>query len=188
MSYAAVQAVIDASRQPGRFTDAEFRVMVNLAEHHNAKTGRCDPSGRLLSEEADKGQDKRNAVRVLRALEKRGEISRADPSSKGGRGRRQAWRILLNGELETPFGDPKGVMDGIERVSRRRPDQQRSSTTRKEPVPPVGGTGSYGESAAPAARAATPRREAAEPAMSREEFAARVAKAVPPRRTTKGVA
>ncbi len=102
MSWEAQLAVIQAGREPGRLNDAEFRVLMNLAEHHNGQTGRCDPSRELLANEADK--DRGYLRRILRALEDRGEIARVDPSSKGGKGHRQQYRLLLKGDWGSPFG------------------------------------------------------------------------------------
>jgi hypothetical protein len=91
MSRSAVVAVIQASREPGRFSHQEFRVMVNLADHLNDKTGRCDPSLRLLEEET--GLHRGQLRRTIEGLQERGELWR-DPS-KGGRGHRQQYEILL---------------------------------------------------------------------------------------------
>jgi hypothetical protein len=139
VSWQAVQAVIAASREPGRFDDAEFRVALNLAEHLNGNTGRCDPSLALLG--AETNNDRRQLRRVLDRLEQRGEVTRDDPSSKGGRGRRQSYSLLLKGDWPPPIRTPervaerpiKGGSDARERVTPRPADLRRSATTRKEP-------------------------------------------------------
>jgi DNA-binding MarR family transcriptional regulator len=96
VSSRAVLAVIRASRDPDRFTHAEFRVMVNLAEHHNSRTGRCDPGLRLLEEET--GLPRGQLMRCINRLEDRGELARPG-TSKGGRGHRRPYVILLKGSL-----------------------------------------------------------------------------------------
>jgi DNA-binding MarR family transcriptional regulator len=83
VSYRAVQAVIAASREPGRFNNAEFRVLINIAEHHNHQTGQCDPGLKVLADET--GFAKSYVVKLVRALEDRGELT-VDRSPKGGRG------------------------------------------------------------------------------------------------------
>jgi DNA-binding MarR family transcriptional regulator len=100
VSYRAVQAVIKASREPGRFDNAEFRVLVNLAEHLNDRTGQCNPGLKLLGAETCLGRG--HLLRAINRLEDRGELFRPG-SSKGGRGHRQQYQILLKGTWEGPF-------------------------------------------------------------------------------------
>jgi hypothetical protein len=95
-----VAAVIKASRDPDRFDNAEFRVMVNLADHLNDRTGQCNPGLRLLEEETGLGRG--HLLRCINRLEDRGELFRPEPS-KGGRGHRQQYQILLKGTWEGPF-------------------------------------------------------------------------------------
>jgi hypothetical protein len=101
VSRRCVAAVIQASRDPDRFNHAEFRVMVNLADHLNDGTGRCNPGLRLLEEETGLGRG--HLRRTIDRLEERGELARDDPSTKGGRGHRQQYRILLKGTWGRPF-------------------------------------------------------------------------------------
>ena len=82
-------------------------MLINLAEHHNGRTGRCDPGLRLLQQETGIGHG--YLVRIVQALEERGELLRDDPSSKGGRGRRQSYTIPLKGPSRgTVYGGGKG--------------------------------------------------------------------------------
>lgn len=118
MSHRAVQAVIRASRDPGRFSHAELRVLINLAEHHNSGTDRCDPGLSLLQTETGIGRG--YLVRIIHGLEERGELVRDDPSSKGGRGKRQSYTITLKSPPGgTVYGRGKGpclstVSEGVE--------------------------------------------------------------------------
>ena len=120
MSYRAVQAVIKASREPGRFNNAEFRLLVNIAEHHNHETGQCDPGLKALADET--GFAKSYVVKLIRALEGRGELA-VDRSPKGGKGNRARYafplakghpRVTLlegsKGHWATPFAE--GGNDG----------------------------------------------------------------------------
>lgn len=99
MSRRAVIAVVQASREPDRLDNAEFRVLVNLAEHLNDRTGQCNPSLRLLEDETGLGRG--HLVRTINRLEDRGELFR--PPSKGGRGHKQSYLLLLKGTWEGPF-------------------------------------------------------------------------------------
>jgi hypothetical protein len=134
MSFDAQLAVILASRQPDRFSHAEFRVLMNLAEHHNGETGRCDPSLKLLEEET--GMDRGYLRRILGALEDRGEIG--GDSGKGGRGHRRQYDLLLKGDRESPFvaaervtPDPRKSDTGHhQRVTGRSADLGKRDTTR----------------------------------------------------------
>jgi DNA-binding MarR family transcriptional regulator len=92
VSFNAVDAVIEASFDRDRFTNAEFRLLVVLARHHNRRTGRCDPGSVRLSEET--GLARSHVVKLLRDLEHRGEIT-PDGSGKGGRAKRQQFRLTL---------------------------------------------------------------------------------------------
>lgn len=100
MSRSCVAAVIRASRDPGRFDHAEFRVIVNLADHLNDRTGQCNPGLRLLEEETGLGRG--HLMRCINRLEERDELLRPE-SSKGGRGHRQQYVILLKGTWGRPF-------------------------------------------------------------------------------------
>jgi DNA-binding MarR family transcriptional regulator len=96
VSYRAVNAVIEASLDPGRFSNAEFRLLVVLARHHNHTTGRCDPGSVTLATET--GIARSHVVKLLHALEARGEIT-PDGAGKGGRHKRQQYRLTLgNGD------------------------------------------------------------------------------------------
>ena len=101
MSRSCVTAVIRASRDPDRFDHAEFRVMVNLADHLNNRTGQCNPSLKVLGEETGLGRG--HLMRTIHCLEDRGELAREDPSSKGGAGLKQNYQILLKGTWGRPF-------------------------------------------------------------------------------------
>jgi len=93
VSFPALQAVIQASHaDPGRFSNAEFRLLVALADHHNKGTGRCDPGSVRLAEET--GIARSHVETLLRKLEACGEIT-PDGSSKGGRGKRQQYGLTL---------------------------------------------------------------------------------------------
>jgi hypothetical protein len=83
VSRSCVAAVIRASRDPGRFDHAEFRVIVNLADHLNDRTGQCNPGLRLLEEETGLGRG--HLMRCINRLEERDELLRPE-SSKGGGG------------------------------------------------------------------------------------------------------
>jgi DNA-binding MarR family transcriptional regulator len=100
VSRRAVAAVIQASRDPDRFNHAEFRVMVNLADHLNDRTGQCNPGLQRLEEETGLGRG--HLMRTINQLEDRGELFRPGPS-KGGRGHKQQYVILLKGTWEGPF-------------------------------------------------------------------------------------
>lgn len=85
MSWQAVLDVIQAAREPDcTWTDAEFRALVNLAEHLNGETGQLNPSTKLLADECH--QDRRHLHRLLNQLEDKKAIRRAG-SAKGGRSR-----------------------------------------------------------------------------------------------------
>ena len=92
MSYSAVDAVIAASFDRDRFTNAEFRLLVVLASHHNRSTGQCDPGLKVLADET--GFSKSHVVNLVRALEDRGELAVAR-SPKGGRGNRARYAFPL---------------------------------------------------------------------------------------------
>jgi hypothetical protein len=92
VSFAAVDAVVAASFDRDRFTNAEFRLLVVLARHHNRRTGRCDPGLRLLADET--GFSKAYVVKLVQALENRGELA-ADRAAKGGKGNRTNYSFPL---------------------------------------------------------------------------------------------
>jgi hypothetical protein len=139
MSHEAKVAVIKASSQPGRFSDAEFRVLMLLADHLNGATGRCDPSLKVLGDEA--GKDRGYLRRILGALEARGEIARADSSSKGGKGHRQQYILLLKGDSQSPFAGSQRVTDSTakgdsqhhQRVTGRSSDLRKRGQPGSEP-------------------------------------------------------
>jgi len=84
VSLQAFRAVVKASHDKGRFSHAELRVLVVLADHHNGTTGQCNPGYKRLA--AETGLAKSYVVSIVQALEERGELLRDDPSSKGGAG------------------------------------------------------------------------------------------------------
>jgi hypothetical protein len=93
VSFNAVRAVIRASSaDPGRFSNAEFRLLVALAHHRNHKTGQCNPGSKRLAVET--GFSKSYVVKMLDALERRGEI-RSGGSSKGGYGHSKQFDLTL---------------------------------------------------------------------------------------------
>ncbi len=123
MSWDAVLAVIKASREPGRFTHLEFRILVNLANHLNGRTGQCNPS--LDCQVHDCGLDpkrgRRSVTRALDALETRGEIERSG-NRKGGQlpGREypsQNYRITLG-----TAGTSRPSSAGTERSEQQGPN------------------------------------------------------------------
>ena len=90
-------------------TDGEFRVAVEMAEHANVGKPIVWPGAMKLAETCGKT---RNGIQgVLKRLEAKGVIMRADSASnKGGRGHANRWRLLVVPEPERanggyPFGD-----------------------------------------------------------------------------------
>jgi hypothetical protein len=103
VSWAAVQAVIARMREPDcDWSAAEFRAMLMLADHHNGKTGQCNPSLELLGDECHTSTG--GAATILDRLVDKKAIRRLRPSTggrrKGGGGFGQAYELLLPG-LET---------------------------------------------------------------------------------------
>ena len=92
MSFAAVDAVVAASFDRDRFTNAEFRLLVVLARHHNRRSGRCDPGLQLLADET--GLSKSYVVKLVQVLEGRGELA-VDRNPKGGKGNRANYSFPL---------------------------------------------------------------------------------------------
>jgi len=165
MSRAAVNLVIQLARQPGRFTDAKFRLLVNLADRLNEQTGQLNPSittmatdmGRELDPDATlRPRDQAGAVvirRLLRELEKDKELERADADHKGGqvRGRRypsQSYRLTLRGAYDHPTGGTS-----------RSPSGGASGSSQGEPQVPTGGASgspNLGSESGKRTRAASP--------------------------------
>jgi hypothetical protein len=118
VSYRAVDAVIAASFDRGRFTNAEVRLLVVIAWHHNRQTGQCDPGLKVLADET--GFSKAHVVKLVRALEERGELA-ADRSPKGGKGHRTSYTFPLGrvspsdpsrASKGSPQSDPLGEVKG----------------------------------------------------------------------------
>jgi hypothetical protein len=169
MSWAAVRLMLQLGREPGRFTDAEFRLLVNLADRLNEQTGQLNPSittmaedmGRQLDPDATlRPRDQAGAVLVrqlLRRLEHSKELERADTTHKGGqvRGRRypsQSYRLTLQGAYDHPTGGAS-----------RSPSGGASDSSQGEPQAPTGGaSGSPNLGSEPVKRTS-----AAKPAPSR---------------------
>jgi hypothetical protein len=87
-----VDAIIELSREPDcDWTLAEFKVLVNLAQRRNGKTGQLDPSLKRLAEDCH--MDKSNLVDVLGRLEDK-KVLRRGGDSKGGAGRRRPIELL----------------------------------------------------------------------------------------------
>ena len=104
MSHQAVKAVVKASFDPGRFTDAEFRLLVVLADHHNHLTGRCDPGYARLAAETHLARS--YVIKLIKALKERGELA-YDGSPKGGRGNRHNYTLTLaKGHSTATVSDP----------------------------------------------------------------------------------
>jgi hypothetical protein len=169
MSRAAVRLVIELAREPGRFTDAEFRLLINLPDRLNEQTGQLNPSittmaadmGRELDAAATlRPRDQAGAVLVrqlLRQLEQHKELERVDPAHKGGQGQgrrypSQSYRLTLRGAYDHPTG---GASDS--------PSGGASGSPQGEPQAPTGGaSGSPNLGIEPRKRTS-----AAEPAPSR---------------------
>jgi len=170
MSWAAVNLVIELAREPGRFTDAEFRLLVNLADRLNEQTGQLNPSverlaadmGRELDAESKlRPRDQAGAVvvrRLVRKLVDSKELERVDPGHKGGQrpGKHypsQSYRLTLRGAYDHPTGGASGSPSG-----------GASGSPQGEPQVPTGGaSGSPNLGKEPRRRT----RSAASPAPSR---------------------
>src|SRR6266508_2456556 len=149
VSWEAVLAVIQASRAPGcDWTDAEFRLLINLAEHHNAETGRCDPGADLLARETDDNPG--NVRRLLRQLERKQVIHRGH-KPMGGRGHTQQW-TFASALVETR--SPRPGSGGNQVTGAQKPGRRNAGTSDDAPqpgknlTPPSGGVSGSGESAA----------------------------------------
>ncbi len=109
-----MQAVIDAGRELGcEWTAAEFRVLVNLAEHANRRTGKLNPSIARLADECHMA--KQNVRRALRGLEDKKAIRRPTISKggrrEGGKGLSQTYVLnLKEGAHHEPLGTKEGLM------------------------------------------------------------------------------
>jgi DNA-binding MarR family transcriptional regulator len=104
VSHQAVKAVVKASLDPGRFSHAEFRVLVVLADHHNHNSGQCNPGYARLAAETHLARS--YVVKLLKRLEERGELA-SDGSSKGGRGNRRNYTLALGkGRSGVTVSDP----------------------------------------------------------------------------------
>jgi DNA-binding MarR family transcriptional regulator len=110
-------------------------VLVQLANHHNAKTGRCDPSQLGLAEST--GMDKRTVQRRLADLVERGLVGRV---VGGGRGRRSQYVLQLDKGCHcAAVDDAERVAHRPERVAHRR---LKGGTLTPEPVINLEGTSS----------------------------------------------
>lgn len=89
---------------PGLTTSEGF-VLVALAWHHNAATGRCDPSVHLLME--DTRLSRRAVQGALRSLEERELIA----SASGGGGRmRSSYSLAYRGAAGAPLAPSGGAL------------------------------------------------------------------------------
>src|SRR6266545_2875270 len=141
VSWEAVLAVIQASRAPGcDWTDAEFRLLINLAEHHNAETGRCDPGADLLARETDDNPG--NVRRLLRQLERKQVIHR---------GHTPQWTFA---SALVEARSPRPGSGGNQVTGAQKPGRRNAGTSDDAPqpgknlTPPSGGGSGSGESAA----------------------------------------
>jgi hypothetical protein len=115
VSLNAYKAVVESRHDPGRFSNAEFRLLIVLADHHNRETGRCNPGYTRLA--AETGFSRSYVIKLVQALKDRGELD-YDGSSKGGAGNRHNFTLTLGkghsrvtlwpgekGHSTTPFGE-----------------------------------------------------------------------------------
>jgi hypothetical protein len=155
VSWEAIKMVIRLSREPGRWTDAEFRVLINLADRLNEGTGQLNPSTPTIARDMGRAPDPARGTsdpaaatvrKLLAQLQAKGELERGD--SKGGQkpGRRynsQPYRLTLRGAFKMPTGrasgTPLGRASEHNRASLREQTGRASGTSnlrsepRKEP-------------------------------------------------------
>ena len=133
MSRAAVQAVIDFSRRDDcEWTPAEFRLMVNLAEHENGTTGRLCPGERRLAEECHTSRP--HLRRMLDQREAAGDLERLGTGRRGrlpgGRYPSESYRITLRGTRAVPLTTaqevPPGSGSGTTTVPQEVPPRSRN--------------------------------------------------------------
>jgi hypothetical protein len=88
----AVLAVVEARPYLG-VSDAEFCVLLSLAEHLNARTGRCFPGAKLIAYDCGRGSTwEATARRWLKRLEHKRLVAITGPP-EGGRGRVRMYHL-----------------------------------------------------------------------------------------------
>jgi hypothetical protein len=180
VSKALLVEVVAYSRHPDcDWALAEYRVITNLAERWNSRTGRCDPSLDTLA--ADCNMWRRNVVKVLASLERKGYLKRGGPTS-GGTGYRRSYQIVIPepGPQAPVRREPKGG-----KKVRQRTDEPGPQIP--EQGPQIPGTGASGppnqEVNQEEEPSALPRGPGAARSRSSARGAGRIGRAVPRRKT-----
>ncbi len=133
-------AVVAAGRELGcEWTHAEFRVLVNLVEHANRKTGQLNPSVARLADECH--MQPQNVRRALRGLEEKKAIRRPTVSKGGRRGNKglsQVYELTLvthsSGAGKPAHGESSRGSSGFKKGLTMSPEPGIEPVT--EPPPP----------------------------------------------------